>query len=219
MSLAQLKHNSIGVISLLVGFTLLALSIWLYGELAASRRVAELATGGSVCKGTTISRVAKTLRQQPRPVAWSGLKAFIRCQFPTVPQMTTAELAALLPTDSASLPTGDSAPLKIQLLDTRTKAEFAVSHLPGAIHVPDLAAAQAADLNPNVLTIAYCSVGYRSAKLVEQLAAAGFQNVVNLEGSLFEWANEGRLMIHTGQATRAVHPFNESWGWFLEPTP
>ena len=45
----------------------------------------------------------------------------------------------------------------------------------------------------------YCAVGYRSAEMATQLRAAGFTNVRNLEGSIFQWANEHRPLVHGEQ--------------------
>ena len=52
--------------------------------------------------------------------------------------------------------------------------------------------------------------------LVQRLRAAGLPVVLNLEGSIFQWALEGRaLASSTGQAVRWVHPFNARWGLLL----
>jgi hypothetical protein len=42
-------------------------------------------------------------------------------------------------------------------------------------------------------------------------------NVFNLQGSIFQWANEGRPLITNGHAVHVVHPFNERWGVLLNP--
>lgn len=73
-------------------------------------------------------------------------------------------------------------------------------------------------LPKNFSIVAYCSVGYRSARLVQQLQGAGFTDVQNLEGSLFQWANEDRsLYDHNGKVVRSVHPYNARWGKLLKP--
>ncbi len=38
--------------------------------------------------------------------------------------------------------------------------------------------------------VVYCSVGYRSEKIAEKLKAAGYKNVFNLYGGIFEWENQ-----------------------------
>ena len=37
--------------------------------------------------------------------------------------------------------------------------------------------------------VVYCSVGYRSEKIAEELDKLGFTNVSNLYGGIFEWIN------------------------------
>lgn len=131
---------------------------------------------------------------------WPELKRRIREKFPTVPHKSVAEAVALVD--------------KALFLDTRSAAEFAVSHLPGARHTPDLASAQAAlkTRAPGQLALLYCSVGYRSAQLAASLLALGEAQLVNLEGSLFEWVNEGHALA--AQKTLA-HPFNKNWSGLL----
>ena len=102
----------------------------------------------------------------------------------------------------------------IQLIDTRQKEEFLVSHLPQAQHIPDLETAKAC-LHPETTVVAYCSVGYRSSRLAQQLQTLGYNQVWNLEGSIFQWANEGRPLIHQEQPTQTVHPYRKNWQWLL----
>ena len=64
--------------------------------------------------------------------------------------------------------------------------------------------------------IVYCSVGYRSGKIGEQLQKAGYKNVYNLDGGLFRWANEGRqLKNEQNQITARVHGYNAQWAKWL----
>ena len=95
------------------------------------------------------------------------------------------------------------------LLDVRTAAEFDVSRLAGATRVEPDAATVALPKNTPIVT--YCSVGYRSAKFAQRLQEAGFTDVRNLEGSIFQWANEGRAIEPAGK----VHPYNKKWGSLL----
>ncbi len=157
------------------------------------------------CQELVESSFLQNLPKHSKAESWEKLKTFIRCEFPTVRHITTQELAEIMQTGSP----------EIQLLDTREEAEFLVSHIPGAQHIPDLKAARQANLKTDILTVAYCSVGYRSSKLAEELEVTGFQRVVNLEGSLFQWANEGRPLVRQETLTQQVHPFDETWGWFL----
>jgi len=64
--------------------------------------------------------------------------------------------------------------------------------------------------------VVYCSVGYRSARVAHWLAGQGYTNVRNLEGSLFQWANEDRPIFRDGRSTLEVHPYDRRWGLLLE---
>ena len=130
-------------------------------------------------------------------VTWPAIKARIAKEFPNVKSIGTAELAKLEP--------------KPVLLDVRTAEEFNVSHLSGARRVDPDAATVALPKDTPIIT--YCSVGYRSAKFAQRLQDAGFTNVRNLDGSIFQWANEGRPIA--GSAGK-VHPFNKKWGVLLD---
>ena len=139
-----------------------------------------------------------------------NMKRLVRVRFPSVRQLSTAELAAWLKDGSRSAPL---------LLDVRTEAEFEVSHLPGARRVdPE---ADAARIIPTLAkdqpVVAYCSVGYRSSAMVQRLARAGVTQLYNLEGSIFQWANEGRPLERDGKPATAVHPYNATFGKMLEP--
>ncbi len=105
------------------------------------------------------------------------------------------------------------------LLDTRAQREYAVSHLPNARWVGynefDLSRVQG--LPKTTPIIVYCSVGYRSEKVGEKLLAAGYKQVYNLYGSIFEWVNEGNEVVDsTGQPTQRVHAYNRMWGGWLK---
>ncbi|MCW8133993.1 MAG: rhodanese-like domain-containing protein [Planctomycetota bacterium] len=140
---------------------------------------------------------------------WGSIKQAIREKFPEVPQTSTQELAGAL--------SGGATPAPL-LFDARTEAEFDVSHLPGARRVTaDDLEALAGELDKAQPIVCYCSVGYRSSALAEKLRAAGFTRVSNLEGSIFQWANEGRPLEAGGKPAEKVHPFNATWGALLEP--
>ena len=153
-----------------------------------------------------------------QPLDWSAVRALIAEQFPDVPSVTTAELAASLAADPAG----------VVILDARAAREFAVSHLPGAHHVgadADTAGRLAAAV-PGARVVVYCSVGYRSAALVERLRERGHTNAVNLEGSIFRWAREGRPVYRGEARVQQVHPYDDNWGallprslWEYAPTP
>jgi len=104
------------------------------------------------------------------------------------------------------------------LLDTRAKAEYDVSHLPGArwVGYTDFDLSRVQDIPKNANVVVYCSVGYRSEKIGEKLQTAGYQHVHNLYGSLFEWVNQGNPVVDSsGKPTQRVHAFSRSWGIWL----
>jgi rhodanese-related sulfurtransferase len=138
--------------------------------------------------------------------ALDGVKLFVRIRFWNVPQIGTEELATWLKADRPIL-----------ILDVRTEAEYAVSHIRGARRVdPEARASQVlAGLPTDRPIVTYCSVGYRSAALAQRLIAAGRKDVFNLEGSIFQWANEGRPLEQDGKPVSTVHPYNDSWGRLL----
>jgi rhodanese-related sulfurtransferase len=139
---------------------------------------------------------------------WVETKAWVRAEFPDVPVTTVDELSERLERSGA-------APV---LLDARAEGEFAVSHLAGARHTESAEAALAVldGLGKDEAVVVYCSVGYRSALLTRELAARGYTNVRNLEGSIFEWANRGLPLYRDGLRVAQVHPFDAEWGRLLE---
>jgi rhodanese-related sulfurtransferase len=105
------------------------------------------------------------------------------------------------------------------LLDTRTKEEYNVSHLPGAkwVGYDEFELNRVADVPKDGNIVVYCSVGYRSEKVGEKLLAAGYQHVHNLYGSLFEWVNEGNPVVDgKGKQTQRVHAYSRLWGVWLK---
>jgi len=96
------------------------------------------------------------------------------------------------------------------LLDTRPLPEYRVSHIDGAVQIdPDSQARKldALELEGKIIVV-YCSVGRRSSnfaqRLETELSQAGAQTVMNLEGGIFGWHNDGRarsiLIMHFGGA-------------------
>ena len=144
-----------------------------------------------------------------RPRAWERAVRLVREAFPEVPQMTTRQLAAIRANDAVP---------DILLLDARTADEFNVSHLPGAMLASNTRMALDAleANNPERTVVVYCSVGYRSSRLADELRARGFENVFNLEGSLFQWANEGRPLYRGEERVYEAHPYDEEWGQLLD---
>lgn len=107
----------------------------------------------------------------------------------------------------------------IYLFDARPETEFKISRIPGAIQVGYESFSVdsiSSDIPKEATIIVYCSVGYRSEKVGEQLADAGFKNVSNLFGGIFEWVNQGKpVETPVGIPTDSVHAYNKKWGIWL----
>ncbi|WP_299156653.1 rhodanese-like domain-containing protein [uncultured Tenacibaculum sp.] len=127
--------------------------------------------------------------------------------------------------NTESLPYISIAELKkennVILLDAREPKEFAVSHLKNAICVgydffnlentlkklPE---------NKNTKIVVYCSLGIRSEDIAEKIQAAGFSNVFNLYGGIFEWKNQDNTIVtEENTPTQKVHTFNKEWSKWL----
>jgi len=107
----------------------------------------------------------------------------------------------------------------IVLLDTRSPEEFKVSHLKNAqfVDYDNFELSEITVANKEKTVIVYCSVGYRSERVGEQLKAAGYKNVYNLYGGIFQWKNEQRPVYNPeGEQTDSVHVYNKRWGQWLE---
>ncbi|XP_072909183.1 sulfurtransferase Alvin_2599-like [Hemitrygon akajei] len=125
---------------------------------------------------------------------------------------------------------------QVLLLDVRSPAEYEVSHLEGAIRIdPETTDMEKvvkelglADSQAERDVVCYCTVGYRSSKLVQGLGKflaretgeglGNSQRIYNLEGGLVKWANEGKPIVDSKeQPTQLVHPYSSVWAYLLEP--
>ena len=139
-------------------------------------------------------------------LSWTSVKETVRRDFPGVEHVSAEELNRRLESDAAPV-----------LLDVREEAEYNVSHLPGAVRVqPGSDTSELIEtLEPDTPIVTYCSVGYRSSELVREFIERGFTNVKNLDGSIFEWANQGYPVERDGEEVREVHPFDDHLGTLL----
>jgi 3-mercaptopyruvate sulfurtransferase SseA len=48
------------------------------------------------------------------------------------------------------------------------------------------------------------------------LQQAGFTNVKNLYGGIFQWMNEKKPVYNHKGLTQQVHPYSRSWGIWLQ---
>ncbi|MBI1184399.1 rhodanese-like domain-containing protein [bacterium] len=103
------------------------------------------------------------------------------------------------------------------LLDAREKKEYEVSHLANAqwVGYDTFTMDELVDVDTEDTIVVYCSVGYRSEKIGEQLLAHGYQHVLNLYGGIFEWVNQGGTVVAGNSTTDKVHGYNKKWSTFL----
>lgn len=106
------------------------------------------------------------------------------------------------------------------LLDAREKKEFNVSHLKNAQFVGydkfNLRKTVKSIPDKNSKIVVYCSLGIRSEDIAEKLKKAGYTNVSNLYGGIFEWKNKDcKVYDSKGQETEKVHAFSLDWGIWL----
>lgn len=144
-------------------------------------------------------------------VSWESVDEKIQSEFPGVQSVSTDVLFARYEASDAKLPI---------IIDVREDGEFRVSHLDDALHLESAEAISSViaerGLGKDTEIIVYCSVGYRSASVAADLQARGFTKVLNLEHSLFEWANKGYPMTSESGSTDKVHPFNKAWSVLVD---
>lgn len=120
--------------------------------------------------------------------------------------ITVDSLAERLATDS------------LLVLDTRSLAEWEISHIPQARHIAydGFEVKSLQELSRKQPVVVYCTIGYRSENIGKQLKDAGFEQVYNLYGGLIEWKNRGLKVVDAdGKPTNEVHTFNSYWGIYL----
>lgn len=142
------------------------------------------------------------------PPQWPQIKQSIRDEFADVNRLSTQQLTEWQNDPDRTDPL---------LLDAREQDEFEVSHLKGAHLATDVSQAlRILNERPrDTPIVVYCSVGYRSSRMAQELGKLGWSNVSNLEGSIFQWANEGRPIYRGEQRVKLVHPFDDHWGKLL----
>lgn len=133
---------------------------------------------------------------------WKGINETIERSYPAVQNI-----------DIESLKTAIDADHSPTLIDVRKEAEFAISHLPGAVNITEVSAV---NYPKDRHLVIYCSVGIRSAKFADKLNALGYSKVTNLHGSIFAWANKGYKLMRGKKTVRTVHPYNRKWGKLLD---
>jgi len=108
------------------------------------------------------------------------------------------------------------------ILDARESQEYQVSHLKDAIFVGydnfqlEKITTQIPNKDQNI--VVYCSLGIRSEVVANKLKKAGYKNVKNLYGGIFEWKNN-EFDVYNSEAkkTDSIHTFSKAWSkWSLK---
>jgi rhodanese-related sulfurtransferase len=103
-------------------------------------------------------------------------------------------------------------------LDAREENEYVISHLPKAefIGFSNFGSKSLNSYQKTDTIYVYCSIGYRSEKIGEKIQKMGFNNVFNLYGGIFSWANLGyRIVDKNNEQTKAVHGYDKKWSKLL----
>jgi rhodanese-related sulfurtransferase len=109
----------------------------------------------------------------------------------------------------------------IIFLDAREWNEYEVSKIAGATYVGfnnfDIETVTNLITDKKKKIVVYCSIGVRSGKVATDVRKAGYKNVYNLWGGIFEWKNEGNVVVDAAdQPTDKVHTFSKKWSAYLK---
>lgn len=137
------------------------------------------------------------------------------CGQDTFDEMVDGLIDRTVPLVQPSACVGDTS---VVFLDAREWNEYSVSHIMDAVAVgyDAFSLDSLAGIPKDAQIVVYCSVGYRSEKIGEQLLEAGFNDVQNLYGGIFHWVNTGNTVYTDGHPTEEVHAYNSNWGQWLE---
>jgi len=107
------------------------------------------------------------------------------------------------------------------ILDAREIEEYNTSHLKNAIFVGhttfDLDSVFRKIPNKQSEIVVYCSIGIRSETIAFKLKKAGYSNVFNLYGGIFEWKNNNFRVYNLENAeTENVHAYSKEWSVWLK---
>jgi rhodanese-related sulfurtransferase len=109
---------------------------------------------------------------------------------------------------------------EVYILDARELEEFKVSRINGAIYAgysefsSEMISEKIPDLERPI--VVYCTLGIRSEEIGEKLRKAGYSDVRNLYGGIFEWKNKGYAVYNSeGIETEKVHSCSKAWGKWL----
>jgi len=97
---------------------------------------------------------------------------------------------------------------KVVFIDVRGPDEQSVSRLPGAISA-DVYLENPEKYN-DYIKIGYCTIGYRSGILAQELNHKGIP-VYNLRGGLLAWVHDGGKVYNGTEETHRIHTYSREW--------
>ena len=106
------------------------------------------------------------------------------------------------------------------ILDAREPKEYETSHIKNAIHIGynnfNIETISRIIKNKDEQIVVYCSLGIRSENIAKKLKKAGYNNVYNLYGGIFEWKNKDFNVYNSeGTETENIHVFSKKWNQWL----
>lgn len=107
------------------------------------------------------------------------------------------------------------------ILDAREPKEYKTSHIKNSISVGydefNIETILDTIKNKDGQIVVYCSLGIRSEDIAEKLNKAGYTNVYNLYGGIFEWKNKDFIVYNSeGTETENIHTFSKEWSQWLK---
>lgn len=107
------------------------------------------------------------------------------------------------------------------ILDTREPNEYHISYIKNAIPVGfnhfNINQFIENHSNKEQEIVVYCSIGVRSEIIGEKLQKAGYSNVKNLYGGIFEWKNNNFPVYNLkNKETDSVHAYSKEWSKWLK---
>lgn len=142
------------------------------------------------------------------PVSLDEVKTLIHEKYPSILHVSAKELNTWLQPDSDR---------DLILIDVREEDEFKISHLYHANRAINIDSALLLLFGKpkNITIVTYDSVGLRAATIADKLTKRGYSQVYNLDGALFEWANEGFPIYSGEKLVHKVHPSDLWWRRYL----
>lgn len=133
----------------------------------------------------TVVPVVGTGRPPADPESTSARHATSGTPTGPVPEVSARELARML----AERGRGGRS---FSLVDVREPAEWEIVAIPGSERLPmsHLVAGMRPEVSPGTPLVLYCRSGHRSARAVDMLRAAGYDDVRHLAGGVLAWVDD-----------------------------